>query len=179
MTDLYNPIFTDVDAAREHLQSIRWPNGPICPHCGNIDKTTITELAGKASRPGLFQCKERCRQFTVTVGTVFERSKIGLNKWLLATHLLTSSKKGMSAHPIRRTLGLTYKTAWFMAHRIREAMKLAVSSAGPLGGEAKTVESDETYIGKHETPIASPQRKGRPFIKKAKVAALTSELSSL
>lgn len=170
MPDLYNPIFTDADAAREHLQSIRWPNGPICPHCGNIDKTTITKLAGKASRPGLFQCKECRGQFTVTVGTVFERSKIGLNKWLLATHLLTSSKKGMSAHQIHRMLGVTYKTAWFMCHRIREAMRDDVATSGPLGGAGKTVEADETYFGNKEGPAPTMTTSGRPFTKSGKAA---------
>jgi hypothetical protein len=95
------------------------------------------------------ECRE---QFTVTVGTVFERSKIALNKWLLATFLMTSSKKGMSAHQLHRMLGVTYKTAWFMAHRIREAMKEDVASSGPIGGSGKTIEADETYIGKRETP---------------------------
>lgn len=147
---LDDKIFTDKDAAREHLEAQRWPNGPICPHCGNYDLTRITKMEGKAHRPGLYNCMECRQQFTVTVGTVFERSKIALNKWLLATFLLTSSKKGMSAHQLHRMLGVTYKTAWFMAHRIREAMKEDVKSSGPIGGEGKTVEADETYIGKKE-----------------------------
>lgn len=150
--NLDNPIFTDKDAAREHLEAQRWPHGPICPHCGNTDQTRITAMKGKAHRPGLYNCMECREQFTVTVGTVFERSKIALNKWLLATFLMTSSKKGMSAHQLHRMLGVTYKTAWFMAHRIREAMKEDVKSSGPIGGEGKTVEADETYIGKRETP---------------------------
>lgn len=164
---LNHPVFTDADKAREHLEAQRWPNGPICPHCGNIDPARITAMKGKAHRPGLYNCMECRQQFSVTVGTVFERSKIALNKWLLATFLLTSSKKGMSAHQLHRMLGVTYKTAWFMAHRIREAMKEDVASAGPIGGEGKTVEADETYIGKRETPRKpSPQRKGRPYLKK-------------
>jgi transposase-like protein len=134
---LDDKIFTDKDAAREHLEAMQWPNGPICPHCGNCDETRITEMKGKAHRPGLYNCMECRSQFTVTVGTVFERSKIPLNKWLLATFLITSSKKGMSAHQLHRMLGVTYKTAWFMAHRIREAMKEDVSTSGPLGGEGK------------------------------------------
>lgn len=163
---LDSPIFQNVDAAREHLEAQRWPNGAVCPHCGNADATRITSMKGKAHRAGLYNCMECREQFTVTVGTVFERSKIALNKWLLATFLLSSSKKGMSAHQLHRMLGVTYKTAWFMAHRIREAMKEDVKSAGPIGGEGKTVEADETYIGKRETPRKpSPQRKGRPFIK--------------
>lgn len=160
------PIFTDKEAAREHLEAQRWPNGPICPHCGNCDQTRVTKMEGKAHRPGLYNCMECRQQFTVTVGSVFERSKIALNKWLLATFLISSSKKGMSAHQLHRMLGVTYKTAWFMAHRIREAMKEDVSTAGPLGGEGKTVEADETYIGKRETPRApSKQRNGRPYLK--------------
>jgi transposase-like protein len=165
---LDSPIFQDADAAREHLEAQRWPLGPNCPHCGNAQPARITKMEGKAHRPGLYNCMECREQFTVTVGTVFERSKIALNKWLLATFLMASSKKGMSAHQLHRMLGVTYKTAWFMAHRIREAMKEDVKSAGPLGGEGKTVEADETYIGKRETPRISAQRKGRPFTKKGK-----------
>ena len=103
-------------------------------------------MQGKSTRPGLIQCNSCLKNFTVTVGTVFERSKIPLNKWLLATYLLSASKKGMSAHQIHRMLGVTYKTAWFMAHRIREAMDRA-DGDGPLGGPDKVVEADETYVG--------------------------------
>ncbi|MGE0501465.1 MAG: IS1595 family transposase [Rhizobiaceae bacterium] len=149
---LDSPIFQDADAARVHLEAQRWPNGAVCPHCGNADPERITAMQGKKHRAGLYNCMECREQFTVTVGTVFERSKIPLNKWLLATFLLTSSKKGMSSHQLHRMLGVTYKTAWFMAHRIREAMKEDVKSSGPLGGEGKTIEADETYIGKRETP---------------------------
>jgi transposase-like protein len=165
---LDNPIFQDKDAAREHLEAQRWPNGPFCPHCGNAHPDDIKKMEGKAHRSGLYQCNACREQFTVTVGTVFERSKIALNKWLLATFLLSSSKKGMSAHQLHRMLGVTYKTAWFMCHRIREAMKEDVKSSGPLGGEGKTVEADETYIGKRETPrklargrIANPTKGGK------------------
>jgi len=163
---LDHPVFTNADEARKHLEAQRWPNGPVCPHCGNVDQSKITEMQGKAHRAGLYNCKECREQFTVTVGSVFERSKIALNKWLLATFLLTSSKKGMSAHQLHRMLGVTYKTAWFMAHRIREAMKEDVASSGPIGGEGKTVEADETYIGKKDDQSPSPQRKGRPYLKR-------------
>ncbi|MBS3648154.1 IS1595 family transposase [Pseudaminobacter sp. 19-2017] len=149
---LDHPIFTDADEARKHLEAQRWPHGPNCPHCGNAQADRITAMKGKAHRPGLYNCMECREQFTVTVGTVFERSKIPLNKWLLATFLLASSKKGLSSHQLHRMLGVTYKTAWFMTHRIREAMKEDVKSSGPIGGEGKTVEADETYIGKRETP---------------------------
>ena len=165
---LDSPIFHDADKAREHLEAQRWPHGPSCPHCGNAKAERITAMKGKAHRPGLYNCMECREQFTVTVGTVFERSKIALNKWLLATFLMTSSKKGMSAHQLHRMLGVTYKTAWFMEHRIREAMKEDVKSSGPIGGEGKTVEADETYIGKRETPrklargrIAKPTKSGK------------------
>ncbi|TIT77235.1 MAG: IS1595 family transposase, partial [Mesorhizobium sp.] len=152
MFDLTAEIYHDADKAREHLEAIHWPHGPFCPHCGNANPERITKLAGKSTRPGVYKCNE-CRQpFSVTVGTVFERSKIPLNKWVLASHLYASSKKGMSAHQLHRMLGVTYKTAWFMAHRIREAMKEDVASSGPLGGEGKTIEADETYIGKHDVP---------------------------
>src|SRR5215510_10184409 len=145
--DAQNPIFTDDNAAREALEAVRWPNGPVCPHCGNTDQERIAKVEGtkRSHRPGLYYCNECRGQFTVTVGTVFERSKIPLSKWWLATHLLNSSKKGMSAHQIHRLLGVTYKTAWFMMHRIREAMKPL--NPEPLGGEGKTVEVDETFVG--------------------------------
>jgi transposase-like protein len=167
MTILLNdPIFHNDDAARAHLESIRWPDGPNCPHCGNADPTRIRALKGKSTRPGLYQCNA-CRQhFTVTVGSVMERSKIPLTKWVAAFHLMASSKKGVSAHQLHRMLGITYKSAWFLAHRVREAMKLDPETSGPIGGEGKTVEADETYFGKAENPKPSPQRRGRPYIKR-------------
>ena len=142
MVDLTNPIYQDADKARKHLENLLWPDGPVCPHCGSF---SATKLTGKSHRAGLYQCNDCRQQFSVTVGTVFERSKVPLNKWMLATHLLTASKKGMSAHQLHRMLGVTYKTAWFMAHRIREAM--IDDDPQPMGGEGKTVEADETYIG--------------------------------
>lgn len=142
-----DPIFTDETAAREALESVRWPNGPVCPHCGSIEGIVRVEGKKQTHRPGLMYCNPCKGQFTVTVGTVFERSKIPLTKWWLATHLLCSSKKGVSSHQIGRTLGVTYKTAWFMTHRIREAMAPG-KSAGPLGGAGKSVEADETFLAK-------------------------------
>jgi transposase-like protein len=159
MTNLTDPIFNDEDKAREHLESIRWADGVYCPHCGNTDGETIHRLKGKSTRPGLFQCNA-CRQhFTVTVGTVMERSKIPLTKWVLGFHLYAASKKGMSAHQLHRMLGVTYKTAWFMAHRIREAMR--DDDGGPIGGEGKTVEVDETYFGAKDH-VTKRTKHGKP-----------------
>lgn len=141
-----DPIFTDETAAREALEGVRWPKGPVCPHCGCMGKIVRVEGKKQSHRDGLLYCNDCTGQFTVTVGTVFERSKIPLTKWWLATHLLCSSKKGISSHQLHRTLGVTYKTAWFMTHRIREAMK--DGSLAPIGGSGKTVEADETFLSK-------------------------------
>ena len=143
MSDLNNPIFQDATKARKWLEARIWPDGPECPHCGSYDKPT--PLKGKAHRPGVYQCNDCRKQFTVTVGTLFERSKIPLNKWLLATYLLSASKKGMSTRQLSRMLGVSLKSSWFMMHRIREAMR--EGKTGPLGGANKVVEVDETFIG--------------------------------
>lgn len=148
--DLQNPIFTDEEAARQALEAVRWPNGPVCPHCGANERIAKVEGTKKSHRPGLYYCNECKGQFTVKVGSIFEDSKLPLTKWWLATYLLCSSKKGISSHQLHRVLGVTYKTAWFMSHRIREAMRDGTFSAGPLGGENKVVEADETYIGGKE-----------------------------
>jgi transposase-like protein len=144
--NLQNPIFTDETKAREWLEARVWPTGPVCPHCGNADAAKLRSLQGNAHRPGLYQCAECREQFTVTVKTVFERSKIPLTKWLAALFLLTASKKGVSAHQIHRSLEVSYKTAWFMMHRLREALR--TGGLAPMGGSGKVVESDETYIGR-------------------------------
>jgi len=154
MSALNQPQFKDATKAREYLEAIRWPNGPVCPHCGSVSKEHYA-LHGEAHRAGLWKCKDCREQFSVTVGTVFERSKIALNVWLQAVYLLCSSKKGMSSHQLHRILGVTYKTAWFMTHRIREAM--AAGTLTPMGGSGKTVEVDETYWG--QKPFAQ-KRKG-------------------
>jgi transposase-like protein len=140
-------IYTDENAARQHLEQLNWPDGPICPHCGVVDQAT--KLEGKSTRPGVYKCRACQKPFSVTVGTVFERSKIKLNVWVHAVDLYCASKKGISAHQLHRTLGVTYKTAWFMAHRIREAMK-PLTNEGPLGGPGKIVEADTSYIGGKE-----------------------------
>lgn len=155
--DLNAAIFQDADKARERLEAIRWPNGAVCPHCGNCDPDAIKALQGKAHRKGVYQCAECRQQFTVTVGTVFERSKIPLNKWLLATYLLSSSKKGMSSHQLHRMLGVTYKTAWFMTHRIREAM---ATKGGVMGGPGGVVEADETYFGDTDAMAVKKRKAG-------------------
>lgn len=152
-------IYTDVDAAREHLEALLWPDGPVCPHCGVVNEAT--KLQGKSTRAGVFKCRPCQKPFSVTVGTVFERSKIALNLWVYAADLYTASKKGFSAHQLHRTLKVTYKTAWFMAHRLREAMR--DGGLEPLGGAGKIVEADETYYGPTDVPHVSPQRKGRPY----------------
>jgi transposase-like protein len=145
MSDIQNKAFHDETAAREALEAIRWPDGPYCPHCGNADQDSIAKGMGRAHRIGLYYCAACNGQFTVTVGTVMERSKIPLSKWLFAMHLMGASKKGMSALQLSRMLGVTYKSAWFLCHRIREAM--LPETRGPIGGENKVVESDETFIG--------------------------------
>jgi transposase-like protein len=147
-TDLTDPIFTDENAARAHFEALRWPHGPICPHCGSIDNAT--ELKGKSTRAGVYKCRDCRKPFSATIGTLYERSHIPLHKWLLATHLMCSSKKGISAHQLFRMLGFgSYRTAWFMAHRIREGMREIHPETGPspLGGENKVVEIDESYVG--------------------------------
>ena len=145
MCNITAPQFQDADKARAYLEALRWPDGPFCPHCGSTKKPM--KLRGEKCRPGLYKCSEyQCRkQFTVTVGTVFERSRVPLNKWLLTVYLMASSKKGISAHQIHRTIGVTYKTAWFMCHRIREAMTESPDEL--LGSGGGTVEADETYWG--------------------------------
>jgi transposase-like protein len=147
MSDLQNPIFHDDDLAREFLEARMWPDGPVCPHCGVVNEAT--KLTGKAHRSGVYQCNGCRQQFTVTVGTLFERSKIPLSKWLMATFLLCSSKKGMSTRQISCMLGVSVKSTWFMMHRIREAMRPG-EDFGPLGGKGKFVEADETLIGGKE-----------------------------
>ena len=128
-----DPIFQDETKAREALEGVLWPDGPYCRHCGNSDQDKIAKMQGKSARPGLYYCNECKREFTVTVGTVFERSKVPLTKWWMAAHLLNQGKNGASAHEIHRQIGVSYKTAWFMMHRLREAM--ADIAPAPMGGE--------------------------------------------
>ena len=147
--------FTNETKARAFLEASRWPDGPVCPHCGKTE--TVSALPPKGSMgEGWYHCRECREKFTVRVGTLYERSHVPLHKWLYATHLLCSSKKGISSHQLHRMLGVTYKTAWFMAHRIREGMKPDEVSGGALGGEGKTVEADETFIGRRAGKKVGP-----------------------
>jgi len=161
-----DPIFSDETKAREYLEGVRWPDGPVCPHCGNSEN--VYELNGAAHRPGLYKCSKCRKQFTVTVGTLFESSKVPLQKWLLTVYLLCASKKGHSSHQIHRMIGVTYKTAWFMTHRIREAMKDPIFSR-QLGGPCKEVEVDETFWGNAKRAKGTP---GRGYHHKEKIFSL-------
>lgn len=161
--DLTDPIFHDENKARRWLEAARWPNGPVCPHCGSLRPA---RMGGTSGRPGLFHCPDCRRQFTVRTGQVMERSHVPLAKWVLAYHLMAASKKGISAHQLHRTLKVAYNTAWFMAHRIREAMTDPAPS--PLGGEGKVVEADETYHGKRETPVPRSRNARKTYTKRGK-----------
>lgn len=161
--------FSDEDAARALLEEMRWGKSPTCPHCGGVNPyRLVARKPGSKTRKGLWKCSQCRKQFTVTVGTVFEDSRIPISKWLLAIHLIGSSKKGMSAHQIHRMLGISYKAAWFMMHRLRYAMR-----SGPLA-DLLSVEVDETYIGgkrrlalyekagrkDHKTPVVALVERG-------------------
>ena len=149
--------FHDEHAARAYLEALRWPGGAVCPQCGVIGHSYAIKPVGT------YRCAEAaCRKnFTVTMNTPMERSHIALHKWVQGFAMMCSSKKGVSSHQLHRTLDITYRSAWFMAHRIRECMR--TGGLGPLGGEGKVVEADETYFGKTDQPRASKQRKGRPY----------------
>jgi transposase-like protein len=148
--------FQNEHAAYEHVEAMLWPNGPICPHCGVVGRAYA--LTGRTTRIGLRKCGHCRKQFTVKVGTVFEDSHVPLTKWLQALHLLCSSKKGISSHQLHRILAVSLKTAWFMSHRLREAMRDGTLS--PLGGSGSTVEADETYYGEKNDP-AERRRPGQ------------------
>jgi len=172
MCDLTNPIFHDKEKARAHLEALRWADGRYCPHCGEAENTSF--VRGKKHRPGLYYCNSCKKQFTVTVGTVYERSKVPLHKWLLATHLLCSTKKGISSHQLHRMLGVTYKTAWFMTHRIREAMREDIPAG--MGGGGGAVEVDETFIGRNDNKKDRHRKDGRgPKFKNAVLTLVDRE----
>ncbi len=179
MFDITNPIFNNEGKAREHLEAQRWPNGAVCPTCGQqetVHALPAEAMMSKPSKknpipkptPGFYHCRACRKKFTVCTGTVMERSHVSLAKWLLAFRLMAASKKGMSAHQLGRMLGLTYKSAWFLAHRIREAMTPSESESGPIGGSNRVVESDETYVGGK----AANAHKSKPILKKHAVVTL-------
>lgn len=147
MLDLTDPIFHDENQAREWLESYRWPTGPYCCHCGG---TRVAPMGGKKHRAGLYYCPDCRGQFTVMTNSVMESSHVKVTKWVLAIRLMASSKKGFSAHQLHRSIGVTYKTAWFMFHRLREAM--ADPTAAPIGGDGKIIEADEAYHGRRKAP---------------------------
>lgn len=155
MSKLSAPHFHNEEAAIRYLESLIWPNGAYCPHCGGVER--LNRLSGKSVRPGLWKCYQCRKQFTVKIGTVFESSHVPVHKWLQAAYLMASSKKGISAHQMHRILEVNYRTAWFMEHRLREAMR--VLKIEPMGGEGKAVEADETYLGGLEKNKHAKDRK--------------------
>jgi transposase-like protein len=159
-----SPLFVDEEKARKFLEGKRWPNGPVCPHCGSVKIYTLTAKpdSRRPVRRGVYKCGGCREQFTVRIGTIFEESKIPLCKWLMAIHLMTSSKKGISSHQIAREVGITQKSGWFLCHRIREAMRQE-----PMAGLLKgTVEADETYVGPRKPRISGTSKPGRGTSKK-------------
>src|SRR5829696_7839891 len=171
MPHLSAPYFHDEQAAYAEVEARLWPNGPVCPHCGGADRAYA--LKGKSTRIGVRKCGHCRKQFTVKVGTVLEDSHVPMTKWLQAVHLLCSSKKGISSHQLHRILGVTLKTAWFMSHRIREAMRDGFLA--PFGGGDGTngiVEADETFIGREPG-----MQKRRGYARKMKVLSLVDRES--
>lgn len=167
MSVLSKPYFHDEEAAFAYLESVIWADGAVCPHCGGVDRITkVKANPEKRIRVGLWRCGDCKKQFTVKVGTVFEHARIPMHKMLQAVYLVTSSKKGISAHQLHRTLEITYKSAWFLLHRIREAMRDG-GELPPMGGNGGVVEVDETFIGKKKGAV-----KRRAFHHKMKVLAL-------
>ncbi|MBR0558428.1 IS1595 family transposase [Ciceribacter sp. L1K23] len=164
MSILSDRHFHEEAAAYRFVEKRVWPNGPVCPHCGGVER--ISAMKGESTRIGTYKCYQCRKPFTVKVGTIFESSHVKMHLWLQAIFLIASSKKGISANQLHRVLGVTLKTAWFMAHRIREAMR--EGGLGPIGGEGKIVEVDETYYGKKEGPAPTTTTSGHSFTKKGK-----------
>ncbi|UVK37694.1 IS1595 family transposase [Mesorhizobium sp. AR10] len=163
MSVLSDRHFHDEAAAYKFVEARIWPNGPTCPHCGGVER--ISKMEGKSTRIGTYKCYQCRKPFTVKIGTIFEASHVKLNHWLQAIFLIASSKKGISSNQLHRTLGVTLKTAWFISHRIREAMR--DGKLGPLGGEGQIVEADETYFGSRAEKRTT-RTSGEAFIKKGK-----------
>lgn len=150
------PHFHDEEAAYAYVEARVWPEGPVCPHCGGVDR--IGKMGGKSTRIGAYKCYQCRKPFTVKIGTIFEASHVALNIWLQAMYLIAGSKKGISSNQLHRTLGVTLKTAWFMSHRIREAMR--DGDMGLMGGNGGRVEVDETYIGRKPGVTKHPKAVG-------------------
>ncbi|MGN6376070.1 MAG: IS1595 family transposase, partial [Sphingomonas sp.] len=171
MSVLSKPYFHDEEAAFAYLESVIWADGKVCPHCGGLDRITkVKANPAKRIRLGLWRCGDCKKQFTVKVGTVFEHMRLPLHKALQAVYLMTSSKKGISAHQLHRTLEITYKSAWFLVHRIREAMR--EGDLAPFGSGGGIVEIDETFIGTDRTMKPKGEKKGRGYAHKHKVLSL-------
>jgi len=165
MSILSQKHFHDEEAAYEYVEAHLWADGPVCPHCGESKR--VNKLKGKSTRMGVHKCYSCRKPFTVKIGTVFEHSRVKMHLWLQCIYLMSSSKKGISTQQLHRTLGVTLKTAWFMSHRIREAMRNG--SLAPIGGNGIYVEADETYFGnKAERGPMPAYRRGRPYLKKGK-----------
>jgi transposase-like protein len=167
------PYFHNEEAAYEFVESRIWPNGPVCPHCGCFKR--IGKMKGKSTRIGVYKCYDCRKPFTVKIGTIFEASHIPMNVWLQAIYVVASSKKGVSSNQLHRMLGITLKSAWFMSHRIREAMRSG--SFVPFGANGGVVEVDETYIGRDKNIKPDGMKKGRGFHHKNKVLSLVDRYS--
>lgn len=162
------PHFHNEEAAYEFVELRIWPRGPVCPHCGGVER--VSKMQGKSTRIGTYKCYDCRKPFTVKIGTIFERSHVPMHLWLQAIFLISSSKKGISSHQLHRTLGVTLKTAWFMSHRIREAMRS--DDFRPFGADGGAVEADETFIGHDKTKKPKGQKKGRGYEHKYKILSL-------
>src|SRR5690242_6919589 len=169
MSNLSAPHFHNEEAAYTYVEARVWPNGPVCPHCGGCER--ISKMGGKSTRIGAYKCYQCRKPFTVKVGTVFEASHVPMRLWLQAMFLMCSSKKGISSNQLHRTLGVTLKTAWFMSHRIREAMR--VVGVEPMGGAGEIVEIDETFIGRIDGMPAQPKAGGAPAFKNTVLSLVT------
>ena len=162
------PRFHNEEAAYAFIEARLWPQGPVCPHCGGVER--ISKMQGKSTRVGAYKCYQCRKPFTVKIGTIFEASHLPMHIWMQAMYLIAGSKKGMSSNQLHRTLGITLKTAWFLSHRIREAMRSGDMT--PFGSGGGIVEVDETFIGHDKTIKPEGVKKGRGYAHKHKVLSL-------